>query len=114
MNRRTFVGALACALLTAPHAAKSQSARESHRIGFLFSGSRTGSSRLVEGFRQGLRELGWVEGQNIVSNYRFAEGRFERLPDFAAELVQLNVDVIVAWATSPAGAAKRAPTRIPT
>src|SRR4029453_2997537 len=99
MNRRTFVGALACALLTAPHAAKSQSARESHRIGFLFSGSRTGYSRLVEGFRQGLRELGWVEGQNIVSNYRFAEGRFERVPGFWAELVKLHFVVIFGGVT---------------
>jgi len=67
----------------------------------------------VEAFRQGLRELGWVEGQNIIIDYRFAEGRLDRLPDLADELVRLKVDVIVAGPTPPAVAARNATRTIP-
>jgi putative ABC transport system substrate-binding protein len=70
-------------------------------------------SPLLDAFRQGLRELGWVEGQNIVIDYRFAEGRFDRLPDLAVELVQLKVDIIVAQPTPAAAAAKNATKTIP-
>jgi putative ABC transport system substrate-binding protein len=111
MNRRTFIGSLAGGLLAAPLAAEGQPAREVHRIGFLSSGSP--SSHSLEGFRQGLRELGWVEGENIVIDYRFAQGRFDRLPDLAAELVRLKVEVIVASPTPPAVAAKNATGTIP-
>ena len=67
----------------------------------------------MEAFRQGLRELGWVEGQNIIIDYRFAEGRLDRLPDLADELVRLKVDVIVAGPTPPAVAARNATRTIP-
>jgi putative ABC transport system substrate-binding protein len=67
----------------------------------------------VDAFRQGLRELGWAEGRNIVIDYRFAEGRLDRLPDLAAELVRLKVDIIVAQATPGAAAAKNATETIP-
>jgi putative ABC transport system substrate-binding protein len=67
----------------------------------------------LDAFRQALRELGWVEGQNIVIDYRFAEGRFDRLPDLAAELVRLKVDIIVAQPTPAAAAAKNATETIP-
>jgi putative ABC transport system substrate-binding protein len=70
-------------------------------------------SPYLDAFRQGLRELGWVEGQNIVIDYRFAEGRFDRLPDLAAELVRLKVDIIVAATTPAAAAAKKATETIP-
>jgi len=70
-------------------------------------------SPLLDAFRQGLRELGWVEGQNIAIEYRFAEGRFDRLPDLAAELVRLKVDIIVAQPTPAAVAAKNATKTIP-
>jgi len=70
-------------------------------------------SPFLGAFRQGLRELGWVEGQNIVIDYRYAEGRFDRLPDLAAELVQLKVDIIVAVATQGVAAAKNATETIP-
>jgi putative ABC transport system substrate-binding protein len=85
-----------------------QPAGKLHRVGYLAS-----SSGVVESFRQGLRELGWVEGQNIVIDYRFAEGRHDRLPDLAAELVRLKVDVIVAGPTQFAVAAKNATGTIP-
>jgi putative ABC transport system substrate-binding protein len=70
-------------------------------------------SPFLDAFRQGLRELGWVEGQNIVIDYRFAEGRFDRLPDLAAELVRLKVDIIVAVPTPAAVAAKNATGTMP-
>ena len=99
---------VAVSILAAPLAADAQPAGKVHRIGFLGGGSGT-----VEAFRQGLRELGWVEGQNIVIGYRFAEGRFDRLPDLAVELVRLKVDVIAAGGTPAAVAAKNATGTIP-
>ena len=84
-----------------------------YRIGYLAAGSAIASQLPVEAFREGLRELGLVEGQNIVIDYRFAEGRFDRLPDLAAELVRLRVDVIMAGPTPPAVAAKNATGTIP-
>ena len=112
MNRRAFVTGLG-AVLAAPLAAHAQPAGTVRRIGYLSSGSATSIPRNVEEFRQGLRELGLVEGQDIVIDYRFAEGRFDRLPDLAAELVRLKVDVIVAVPTPPAVAAKNATRTIP-
>jgi putative ABC transport system substrate-binding protein len=100
-------------ILAAPLAADAQPAGAVHRIGYLTSGSATATPRTVEAFRQGLGELGWVEGQNIVIDYRFAEGRFDRLPDLAAELVRLKVEIIVAGPTPPAVAAKNATGTIP-
>src|SRR5262249_15133221 len=93
MERRTFITSLASGLLAAPRIADAQPAGKVYRIGYLSSGgSSPARSLLTEAFRQGLRELGWVEGQNIVIDYRSAEGRFDRLPDLAAELVRLKVD----------------------
>jgi putative tryptophan/tyrosine transport system substrate-binding protein len=112
MNRCAFVTGLG-AVLAAPVAAEAQPAGKVRRIGYLLGGSPTASARAVEAFRQGLRDLGWIEGQNIIIDYRFAEGRLERLPDLAAELVRLNVDVIVAGPTPPAVAAKNATATIP-
>src|SRR5262245_40041705 len=73
--------------------AEAQQAGKVYRIGYLAQGSGSGGANLrpLEGFRQGLRELGWVEGQNIVIDYRYAEGQIDRLPALAAELVQLKV-----------------------
>ena len=105
----------ACALasLAAPAAAQAQQAAKVARIGFLAWGSPPPSDRYGEPFRQGLRELGWVEGQNIVVEYRWAEGRSDRAADFAAELVRLKVDIIVAFATPAIQAAKSATKTIP-
>ena len=112
MERRTFLAMVSGSLLAAPLAAEAQQAAKIARIGYLSSSSAT-TSRVVEAFRQGLREFGWVEGQNIVIDWRFAEGRFDRLPDLAAELVRLKVDVIAAGPTPAAVAAKNATGTIP-
>src|SRR5262245_29157969 len=98
MNRR-YLGIVVAALgllLTAPLAADAQQAGKVPRIGFLSLTSPSDRPPLLDAFRQGLREVGWVEGQNIVIDYRYAEGRVDRLPDLAAELVRLKVDLIVA------------------
>jgi putative ABC transport system substrate-binding protein len=83
------------------------------RIGILIPSSASLNSARVEAFRQRLRELGYVEGKNIVIEYRYAEGKLERLPDLAAELVRLKVDVIVTAAGPAISAAKKASATIP-
>src|SRR5262245_26402952 len=82
------------------------------RIGLLSYSSPGINVHLREAFRQGLRELGYREGENIAIEYRYADGRVERLPDLAAELVRLPVDVIVAASTAPTVAARRATASI--
>lgn len=89
--------------------AQAQQPKKAARIGYIIGSSPTGVN--TEAFRQGLRELGYVEGQNIVIEYRFARGNPGRLPDLAAELVRLNVDVIVAAGGSPAIQAAQNATR---
>ena len=112
MDRRAFI-ASAVSILAAPCAIEAQSPGKVYRIGYLAPGSATGDRRPGEAFREGLRELGWVEGQNIVIESRLAEGRLDRLPDLAAELVRLKVDVIAAATALPVMAAKNATTTIP-
>jgi hypothetical protein len=112
MDRRAFLGALAGGLLAAPLAAEAQPAAKVPRIGFL-TGNLAASPHVVEAFRQGLRDLGYIEGRNVVIEYRDAEGTFERLPARAAELVALKVDVIVAGGTPQALAAKQATRTVP-
>jgi putative ABC transport system substrate-binding protein len=101
-TRRVFFGSLGAGLPGAMLTAHAQPAAKSYRLGNLSAGAATGNPRLIEVFRQGLRELGWVEGQKIVVDYRWAEGRFDRWPDLAAELVGLKVDVIAASPTPAA------------
>ena len=108
MDRRTFLG-VTLGTLAAPLAAGAQQAGKIPRIGILRPGSPP--DPLVEAFRQGLHELGYAEGRNISIEYRWAEGRDERLPSLAADLVRLQVDVIVAGAA--AMAAKQATSDIP-
>jgi len=98
-------------LLAAPLAAEAQQAQIS-RIGFLFYGA-PGPSPELDAFRQGLRDLGYIEGQNITIEYRFANGRVGRLPELAAELVRLNLDVIVTPGTPASMAAKKATSTVP-
>ena len=114
-TRRAFLGALAGGLLAAPRAAGAQQpAGKVYRLGYLSMGSGTSTYlRPLEAFRQGLRERGWVEGQNIVIEFRWAEGRVDRLPALAEELVRLKVDAIVASPTPAALAARNATRTIP-
>jgi putative ABC transport system substrate-binding protein len=115
MNRRTFLSALSGSLLSAPLAAEAQPAGKVPRVGFLAasSASDAANARWIEAFRQGLRDLGYVEGRNIVIEYRYAGEKYERLPALAAELVRLKVDVIVSHGTPGPLAAKHATSVIP-
>src|SRR6266508_4326985 len=83
------------------------------RIGYLDPSTASGSTVLVDAFRQEMSKLGWIEGKNITIEYRFAEQKLDRLPELAADLVRLKVDLIVVSATPPAVAAKKATTTIP-
>jgi ABC-type uncharacterized transport system substrate-binding protein len=118
MDRRAFVTGLG-SLLAVPFTSEAQQAGKLYRIGLLEQGSRpspshsAGSADSAAWFRQGMRELGWVEGQNIVIEYRYAEGKAERLPDLATELVSLKMDVIVSGGTLAPLAAKQATSTIP-
>jgi putative tryptophan/tyrosine transport system substrate-binding protein len=103
---------LTLSLLVASLAAVAQPAGKVSRIGLLMLGSSSGVSSHIEGFRQGLRELGWVEGQQIALEYRYAEN-LDRIPELAADLVRLPVALIVAWGTTSALAAQHATTTIP-
>jgi putative ABC transport system substrate-binding protein len=115
MNRRTFLCGLTLGSLAAPLAAEAQPAGKVPRIGFLVAASASDSAfeRWIEAFRQGLRDLGHVEGRNIVIEYRYADEKYERLPALAAELVRLKVDVIVSHGTPGPLAAKQATSAIP-
>jgi len=115
MDRRAFLTALGGGLLTTPLAARAQPATKTWRIGFLTSGFREGAGADVRiaPFSRGLRELGYIEGRNVILETRYAEGRVERFPALAAELVELKVDVLVATSTPGALAAKRATSTIP-
>ena len=111
MDRRAFLAGTGAVLLAAPLAAEAQQAAIP-RIGVLSPGS-PGPSPLLNAFQQGLRELGYVEGQNIRLEYRSAESRLERLPGLAIELVDLKVDVIFAINFTAAQAARNATKTIP-
>src|SRR5206468_7201646 len=100
-------------LLALCFSAEAQQPAKIPRIGFLDNSTAAGSAVLVEAFRQELRKLGWIEGKNIAIEYRFAEQKNERVPELAADLVRLKVDLIVVTGTIAALAAKRATTTIP-
>jgi putative tryptophan/tyrosine transport system substrate-binding protein len=114
---RSTVGcivALTLSLLAMAFAATAQPAGKVPRIGWLTTGVRpAGSHPLLEAFRQGLRDLGYVEGHNILIESRYAEGQEDRCPALAAELVRLPVDVLVAAGTAPIQAAQHATSTIP-
>ena len=104
---------LILSLLATPLVTDAQPATKVHRIGQLVAGSSSSYRHLLAAFRQGLRDLGYVEGQNLVIEERYAEGSEERLPDLAAELVQLQVDVIVAAGAPTIRAAQHTTRTIP-
>jgi len=111
--RAAIAAALAIGVLAASLTAGAQQPRKFPLAGFLSSFSPSDVPRWREGFRKGLRDLGYTEGQDIAIEYRYADGRLERLPGLAAELVGLKVDVIVAETTPASLAAKQATTKIP-
>ncbi len=112
MDRRAFLSTMAGGLLAVPLAAEGQQTRKVPRIGVL-GGQSPEISPPILVLREGLRELGYVEGQNIAIEWRWAQGKDERYPDLAAELVKLKVDIIVAPTTAGAQAAQRATKTIP-
>jgi ABC-type uncharacterized transport system substrate-binding protein len=111
MNRRAFLGSLG--LVAAPLGVGAQPAERIHRIGFLGNSTPALEANLVGPFRAGLRELGYVEGQNILVEYRWAEGKYERLAALVAELLARNVEVIVTAGTPASHAVKKATTSVP-
>jgi putative tryptophan/tyrosine transport system substrate-binding protein len=112
--RRAFLGNLGICLLLSPFAIKAPYAATVARIGYLSVSSASASGHLRKAFTEGLRDLGWTEGQNIVVEERWAEGNYARLVDQAVELVKLNVDVVVAAGPNPViRAAKQATSAIP-
>ena len=113
VSKRIFSFALCAMLFALCGPVDAQQSGKIFRIGFLDAGTAAGSAILVEAFRQELRKLGWIEGKNITIEYRFAEQNLERLPELAADLVRLNIDLIVVSGTRAALAAKRTTSTIP-
>jgi putative ABC transport system substrate-binding protein len=113
MERRTFLALVPAGLLAAPVAGGAQPAAKLWRIGFLDQGSLANNRPYVDGLRQGLVDLGWVDGRTMVIESRFAEGKTDQLPRLAAELVRSKVDVIVTSSTPAALAAKHATATVP-
>jgi putative ABC transport system substrate-binding protein len=110
MDRRQFLGAVCSTTVLLPLTVHAQKLGRSPRIGYL---SPARLPQLLEALHGGLRELGYIEGQNLVVDYRFADGQAKTLDELAAELVRLGPDVIVTVASGPALAAKRATSTIP-
>jgi putative tryptophan/tyrosine transport system substrate-binding protein len=112
MNRK-LSWLLTVLVLASGHLAEAQQPKKIPRVGYLAAVSASADAPRLEAFRQGLRDLGYIEGQNIIIEYRHEAGGFERLPDLAAELVRLKIDVLVAVTTNAALAAKKTTGTIP-
>lgn len=108
-----FVPLLATVMLTTVSFAEAQQAAKVPRIGVLSSFAPSGAAVWHQAFQEGLRDLGWVEGKNIAIEYRYSEGRADRLPELATDLARLNVDIIVAHTNTDALAAHRVTKTIP-
>jgi putative tryptophan/tyrosine transport system substrate-binding protein len=114
MQRRSFIKlAIGYSAAAWPLAARAQQPGKYRTIGFLGSATPSTASQYTAAFEQRLRELGWIEGRTVAIEYRWAEGRNERLAEIAAEFVRANVDVIVTWGTASVLAAKQATSVIP-
>ena len=113
MDRRRFVSTLACGLAVTRSHAEAQSAAKMYRVGFLLGASGESVAPLFHALRDRLRELGYIEGRNVVFVQRYADGRMERLPNLAAELVRLRVDVIVTGTNLHVAAVRHATETIP-
>src|SRR5262245_19826640 len=108
MSKRNLVFALGVTFLALSFPVEAQQPAKVPRIGYLGGTSPSAASARTEAFRQGLRDLGYIEGKNIVIEYRYAEGKLDRLADLAAELVDLKVNVIVTGATDSVQATRKA------
>ena len=113
MDRRTFIGSLAGGLLATPFAAEAQKAGKARRIGFLGVGTAARFEPQIGAIRLGLRDHGYVDGKNVTIEFRWAEGRYDRLPALAAELVGLNLDVIITHRGPGTLALKQATSTLP-
>src|SRR6266478_6196458 len=113
MNKKILVSMLAVVIVAFVHLAEAQQPKKLHRIAFLLGGPSSFYSARIDVFKQGLKELGWIEGKNIAIEYRYAEGKADRLPALAAELVGLKVDVILATAIPSVLAVKKVSATIP-
>jgi putative tryptophan/tyrosine transport system substrate-binding protein len=113
MKRKITVLALCSMLFAVCHSVEAQQTTKVPRIGFLGATSAASMSARTEAFRQGLRALGYVDGKNIVIEYRFADGKFDQVSPNASELVRLKVDVIVTAGPTDTQAARGATTTIP-
>ena len=113
MDRRTFIGRVAFGLLAAPFASLAQQVGKLYRVGMLETTPPAMNAANLDAFRQQLRELGYVEGRNLIIEYRSADGRSERFPRLAAELVDMKVDLIVARGSLATQAVKNATRTIP-
>src|SRR5215813_13921577 len=113
LGRKRFMAALSGGLLAAPLAIEAQQTTKVTPIGYLSGPSLSANAARIEAFRQGLRELGYVEGKNIVIEWRSADGKLDRLPALAAELVRLKVAVIVTSGGALTRRAKEATSTIP-
>jgi len=113
MDRRAFVSGVTVALLATPLAAEAQESNQRTRVAFLGAESRSTNQHFLGAFRQGLREHGYIDGQNLTLEERWAEGQSERFPALIGELVRLKARVILTVSLPAALAAKRAATTIP-
>jgi putative tryptophan/tyrosine transport system substrate-binding protein len=113
MQRRNFIALVGGMAAAWPLVLGAQPLGRMARIGFLGSASAAGSAKSVEALRTGLRDLGYVEGRNIVIEFRWANGKYDRLSDLVAELIRLNVDVIVTHGTPGTRTAKKATSTVP-
>jgi putative ABC transport system substrate-binding protein len=115
VTRRTFLvlGSTGFALLVVPFPAPAQQATRLWRVGFLGAASASGWTSRIEALRAGLRELGYVEGKNLVMEFRWADGQYDRLAALAADLVRLKVDILLTHGTPGSRAAKQATTTVP-
>jgi putative tryptophan/tyrosine transport system substrate-binding protein len=114
MRRRELIAAIATAAAAWPLGVRAQQGGQKlRRIGHLIGGTQAGTSRVSVGLIEGLRDLGYIEGRDYIVEYRYAEGRYDRFPDLAAELVRLNVDVVVLGTPAAISAMRQATSTIP-
>jgi len=113
MDRRRFVSACAGSLVITPSIVKAQPAGKVYRVGFLLGATEESVVSLFRALKEGLQELGYIEGRNLVLDRRYGDGKMERLPDLAGELVRAKVEVIVTGTNIHVAAARRATSTIP-